>query len=114
MALDISRQPTGVTQSHTYRRVVLNTENRVHMCLEPPGMFNKVKTTNVNKIGKTYLIICGVLCTVIYGSVFMMEKNYWYLGNLPYLTYFTVRDPSRHINSCAFQSPPCSQMCRDF
>ena len=36
------------------------------MCLEPPGMFNKEKITNVNKIGKTYLIIRGVLCTVIY------------------------------------------------
>ena len=37
------------------------------MCLEPPGMFNKAKNTNVNKIGKTYLIIRGVLKTVIYG-----------------------------------------------
>jgi hypothetical protein len=43
------------------------------MCLEPPGMFNKVKITNVNKIGKTYLIIRGVLCTVIYGIWYMVQ-----------------------------------------
>ena len=45
------------------------------MCLEPPGMFNKVKITNVNKIGKTYLIIRGVLCTVIYGMNIPITLN---------------------------------------
>ena len=37
------------------------------MCLDPQGIFNKAKNTIVNKIGKTYLIIRGVLKTVIYG-----------------------------------------------
>ena len=42
-----------VEQYHTHGRVALNKENRFHMCLEPPGIFNKAKNTNVNEIGKT-------------------------------------------------------------
>ena len=66
--LGITWQPTGVTWSNTHGRIALNKENRFHMCLEPPGMFNKAKNTNVNIIGKTYLIILGVLKTLIYAT----------------------------------------------
>ena len=62
-----TQQPTGVMGSYTYGRVAPNKENQIHMCLEPSWEFYKVKNTNVNKIDKTYLIICGVLKSVIYG-----------------------------------------------
>ena len=42
-------------------------ENRCKMCLESRKRFNKVKNTNVNIIGKTYLKIHGFLKTMIYG-----------------------------------------------
>ena len=38
------------------------------MCLESPPRLNKVKITNVNEIGKTYLKLGGYRNTKIYGS----------------------------------------------
>jgi hypothetical protein len=53
------------------------------MFLEPPGMFNNVKNTSINKIGKTYLIIREVLKTVIYSRVHSQTtpKNVGFLTN---------------------------------
>ena len=63
----ITRQPTGVLRRKTYGRVAVDKENRIKITLDSPTMFNRVKNTNVKRIGKQYLIIHGVLCTVIYG-----------------------------------------------
>jgi hypothetical protein len=40
------------------------------MCLESLTRFNKVKNTNVNEIGETYLKIRGVLKTEKCGSTY--------------------------------------------
>ena len=63
----ITRQPTGVLRRKTYGRVAVDKENRLKITLDLLTMFNRVKDTNVKRIGKIYLIIRGVLCTVIYG-----------------------------------------------
>ena len=64
----ITRQPTGVLRRKTYGRVAVDKENRLKITLDSPTMFNRAKNTNVKSIGNKYLIIRGVLCTVIYGS----------------------------------------------
>ena len=74
-------------------------------------VYRKNRVISIHKCPKIHF---NRAYTVRQASVFMMEKNYRYLGKLPYLPYCMVRDPSRHINSRAFQSPPCSRMCRDF
>jgi hypothetical protein len=57
----------------TYGRVAVDKENRLKITLDSPTMFDRVKNTNVKRIGKKYLIICGVLRTVIYGrGVFVL------------------------------------------
>ena len=44
------------------------------MCLESPTRLNKVKITNVNEIGKTYLKLRGYHNTEIYGNWAVADK----------------------------------------
>ena len=54
--------------------IAVGQENPFQMCLDSPTMFNKVKNTNVNKIGKTILIICRVVKTVIFGMYMVLTE----------------------------------------
>ena len=67
MPSDISRQLSGVTWSNTYGHDAAKKENQFHMVLESLGRLNKGMNTNVNKIVKTHLKLCGYLSTEIYG-----------------------------------------------
>ncbi len=75
----ITRQPTGVWGRKTYGRVGVNKENTPGNSLDSPTRFDRAKNTNVKRIGKIYLIIRGVLCTVIYGT--FVEKRSLIHGN---------------------------------
>ena len=75
---------------------VSKEENRFKMCLESRKRFSKVKNTNVNRIGKTYLKIRGFLKTVIYGREgsldFRTERQFRHLQS--YAPKYTS-NPSR-------------------
>jgi hypothetical protein len=61
-------------EPHIYGHVAVNKENRFQMCLEPPGMFTRQKTH------MPYLIIYGVLKTVIYGNIFGLFSDDYVMG----------------------------------
>jgi hypothetical protein len=67
MPSDVSQQLSGVTWSDTYWHDAAKKENRFKMVLESLPRLNKVKDTNVKRIGKTYLKLRGYLNTEIYG-----------------------------------------------